>query len=120
VVASVGEERAQLLADLGVPESVVPRLARAALHLLGRRTFLTTGEDETRAWTFRAGSTAPQCAGVIHSDLQRGFIRAEVINWEDLLAIGSWAKAKELGKLRVEGKDYVVEDGDVLEIRFNV
>jgi ribosome-binding ATPase len=120
VVASEGEERAQLLADLGVPESVVPRLARAALHLLGRRTFLTTGEDETRAWTFREGATAPQCAGVIHTDLQRGFIRAEVIGWEELLELGSWAKAKEVGKLRVEGKDYVVQDGDVLEIRFNV
>jgi hypothetical protein len=103
-----------------VPESVVPRLARAALQLLGRSTFLTTGEDETRVWTFRTGATAPQCAGVIHSDLERGFIRAEVIDWEQLLEIGSWTKAKELGKLRVEGKDYVVQDGDVLEIRFNV
>ena len=120
VVASEGEERARLLADLGVPESVVPRLARSALHLLGRNTFLTTGEDETRAWTFRAGATAPQCAGVIHTDLQRGFIRAEVIGWQELLELGSWAKAKEVGKLRVEGKDYVVQDGDVLEIRFNV
>jgi ribosome-binding ATPase len=120
VVAADGPERAELLADLGVTESVVPRLARRALHLLGRRTFLTTGEKESRAWTFRAGSTAPECAGVIHSDLQRGFIRAEVIGWEQLLEIGSWAKAKELGKLRVEGKDYVVQDGDVLEIRFNV
>lgn len=120
VVAAEGEERAQLLADLGVAESVVPRLARSALDLLGRRTFLTTGDKESRAWTFRAGSTAPECAGVIHSDLQRGFIRAEIIDWEELLEIGSWAKAKELGKLRVEGKDYVVQDGDVLEIRFNV
>ncbi len=120
VVASAGAERAALLADLGVAESVVPRLARQALHLLGRNTFLTTGEKESRAWTFRAGSTAPECAAVIHSDLQRGFIRAEVIGWEELLEIGSWAKAKELGKLRVEGKDYVVQDGDVLEIRFNV
>jgi GTP-binding protein YchF len=120
VIAADGAERAQLLAELGVPESVVPRLARAALHLLGRRVFLTTGEKESRAWTFRAGATAPECAGVIHSDLQRGFIRAEVIRWDELLVIGSWAAAKELGKLRVEGKDYVVEDGDVLEIRFNV
>jgi ribosome-binding ATPase len=120
VVATEGEERASLLADLGIPESVVPRLARAALHLLGRRTFLTTGDKESRAWTFRAGATAPECAGVIHSDLQRGFIRAEVIFWSDLLELGSWAKAKEAGKLRVEGKDYVVVDGDVLEIRFNV
>ena len=120
VIAVEGEERTRLLADLGVVESVVPRLARQALALLGRWTFLTTGEKESRAWTFRSGSTAPECAGVIHSDLQRGFIRAEVIDWGDLLEIGSWARAKELGKLRVEGKDYVVADGDVLEIRFNV
>jgi GTP-binding protein YchF len=120
VVAATGEERASLLADLGVPESVIPRLARTALHLLGRRTFLTTGEDESRAWTFRAGAAAPECAGVIHSDLQRGFIRAEAIDWAELLEIGSWSKAKDVGKLRVEGKDYVVSDGDVLEIRFNV
>jgi ribosome-binding ATPase YchF (GTP1/OBG family) len=120
VVAVDGKERARLLADLGVPESVLPRLARAALHLLGRRTFLTTGDKESRAWTFRAGASAPECAGVIHSDLQRGFIRAEVIEWRTLLDIGSWANAKEAGKLRVEGKDYVVQDGDVLEIRFNV
>ncbi len=106
--------------DLGVSESVVPRLARAAYHMLGRRTFLTTGDKESRAWTFRAGAHAPECAGVIHSDLQRGFIRAEVIGWQELLDIGSWTKAKDLGKLRVEGKDYEVADGDVLEIRFNV
>ena len=120
VITATGDERAQLLTDLGIPESVVPRIARSALHLLGRRTFLTTGDKESRAWTFRAGATAPECAGVIHSDLQRGFIRAEAIFWEDLLAIGSWAKARDAGSLRVEGKDYVVEDGDVLEIRFNV
>jgi hypothetical protein len=120
VIAAQGAERAELLADLGVAESVVPRLARSALHALGRATFLTTGDKESRAWTFRAGATAPECAGVIHSDLQRGFIRAEVIFWSELLEIGSWAKAKEVGKLRVEGKDYVVVDGDVLEIRFNV
>jgi GTP-binding protein YchF len=120
VVAAQGDERASLLADLGIPESVVPRLARAALHLLGRRTFLTTGDKESRAWTFRDGSTAPECAGVIHSDLQRGFIRAEVIDWQELLEHGSWSKAKDAGALRVEGKDYVVRDGDVVEIRFNV
>lgn len=120
VVSAQGAERAELLADLGVPESVVPRLARAAYHMLGRRTFLTTGDKESRAWTFRAGARAPECAGVIHSDLERGFIRAEVIHWDELLELGSWAKAKELGKLRVEGKDYEVADGDVLEIRFNV
>jgi GTP-binding protein YchF len=120
VVGAPAAERAELLADLGVTESVVPRLARAALGLLGRRVFFTTGEKETRAWTFRAGATAPVCAGVIHSDLQRGFIRAEVIPWDELVEIGSWAKAKELGRVRVEGKDYRVADGDVLEIRFNV
>jgi GTP-binding protein YchF len=120
VVAAAGPARAELLADLGIPESVVPRLARAAYHLLGRRTFLTTGDKESRAWTFRAGAKAPECAGVIHSDLERGFIRAEVIRWDELLELGSWAKAKEQGRLRVEGKEYEVADGDVLEIRFNV
>jgi ribosome-binding ATPase len=114
------DERTELLEGLGLGEGVVPRVAHAAYHLLGRRTFLTTGDKESRAWTFRAGARAPECAGVIHSDLQRGFIRAEVIRWEELLSIGSWARAKEQGKLRVEGKDYEVADGDVLEIRFNV
>jgi GTP-binding protein YchF len=114
------DERAELLEGLGLGEGALPRVARAAYHLLGRRTFFTTGDKESRAWTFRAGAKAPECAGVIHSDLQRGFIRAEVIHWDELLDIGSWTKAKELGKLRVEGKDYEVVDGDVLEIRFNV
>jgi GTP-binding protein YchF len=114
------EGRVELLEGLGLGEGVVPRVSRAAYHLLGRRTFLTTGDTESRAWTFRAGAKAPECAGVIHSDLQRGFIRAEVIHWEELLDVGSWTKAKERGKLRVEGKDYEVVDGDVLEIRFNV
>ena len=104
----------------GLGESALDTVAHAAYHLLGRRTFLTTGDKESRAWTFRAGAKAPECAGVIHSDLQRGFIRAEVIRWDELLEIGSWAKAREVGKLRVEGKDYEVRDGDVLEIRFNV
>jgi GTP-binding protein YchF len=114
------EERTELLEGLGLGEGVVPRVAAAAYHLLGRRTFLTTGDKESRAWTFRAGARAPECAGVIHSDLQRGFIRAEVIRWDELLNIGSWNRAKEIGKLRVEGKEYEVQDGDVLEIRFNV
>src|SRR5258705_2385626 len=104
----------------GVGEAALSTVARAAYRLLGRRTFLTTGDDESRAWSCRAGAKAPECAGVIHSDLQRGFIRAEVIDWRELLDIGSWDKAKELGKLRVEGKEYEVLDGDVLEIRFNV
>jgi hypothetical protein len=113
-------ERAELLEGLGLGEGALPRVARAAYHLLGRRTFLTTGDKESRAWTFRAGARAPECAGVIHSDLQRGFIRAEVIRWDELLTLGSWSAAKEVGRMRVEGKDYEVQDGDVLEIRFNV
>ncbi|MCC6340394.1 MAG: redox-regulated ATPase YchF [Acidimicrobiia bacterium] len=113
-------DRPELLESFGIDESVLPRLSRAAYHLLGRRTFFTTGDKETRAWTFRAGARAPECAGVIHSDLERGFIRAEVIPWDELLAIGSWAKAKEANRLRVEGKQYEVADGDVVEIRFNV
>ncbi len=113
-------DRAELLEGLGLGEGALPRVIRAAYQLLGRRTFLTTGEKESRAWTFRAGAKAPECAGVIHSDLQRGFIRAEVIRWDELLALGSWQAAKDAGRLRVEGKDYEVADGDVLEIRFNV
>ena len=83
-------------------------------------TFFTTGDKETRAWTFRLGARAPEAAGRIHTDFQRGFIRAEVIQWDELLEIGSWIGAKERGKIRVEGKDYVVADGDVVEFRFNV
>jgi ribosome-binding ATPase len=113
-------ERAEMLEGLGLGEGALFRMVRSSYHLLGLRTFLTTGDKESRAWTFRAGSTAPQCAGRIHTDFQRGFIRAEVIRWDELLAIGSWTKAKDLGKVRVEGKDYVVEDGDVIEFRFNV
>jgi len=114
------DERAELLEGLGLGEGALPRVARAAHHLLGLRVFLTTGDKESRAWTFRAGAHAPECAGVIHSDLQRGFIRAEVIRWDELLDIGSWTRAKELGKIRLEGKDYLAHDGDVMEFRFNV
>jgi hypothetical protein len=113
-------ERAEMLEGFGLGEGALFRMVRSAYHLLGLRTFLTTGEKESRAWTFLAGSTAPQCAGRIHSDFQRGFIRAEVIHWDELLDIGSWTKARELGRIRVEGKDYVVQDGDVMEFRFNV
>src|SRR5690606_27580309 len=113
-------ERAGMLEALGLGEGGLPRFVHAAYHLLGLRTFFTTGEKETRAWTFKAGWKAPRCAGVIHSDFEKGFIRAEVIRWDELVEIGSWAKARELGKVRVEGKDYEVQDGDVLEIRFNV
>ncbi|MFZ6005075.1 MAG: redox-regulated ATPase YchF [Actinomycetota bacterium] len=114
------DERVEMLEGLGLGEGALPKFLHAAYKLLGLRTFLTTGEKESRAWTFRAGYKAPQCAGVIHTDFERGFIRAEVIHWDELLELGSWAKAREVGKLRVEGKDYVVDDGDVLEIRFNV
>lgn len=113
-------ERAELLEGLGLGQGALARVAEAAYHLLGRRIFFTTGDKESRAWSFRDGATAPECAGVIHSDLQRGFIRAEVIHWDDLLDIGSWSKAKAAGRIRLEGKDYRVVDGDVLEIRFNV
>jgi ribosome-binding ATPase len=114
------DERAEMLEALGLGEGALPRFLRTAYHLLGLRTFLTTGDKESRAWTFRAGWRAPQCAGVIHTDFERGFIRAEVIHWDELLEIGSWSKARDVGKLRVEGKDYEVADGDVMEIRFNV
>ncbi|MGD0084118.1 MAG: redox-regulated ATPase YchF [Acidimicrobiales bacterium] len=113
-------ERAELLEGLGLGEGALVRVARAAYAILGRDTFLTTGDKESRAWTFRRGAKAPECAGVIHSDLQRGFIKADVIEWEELLEAGSFAAARHKGKVRLEGKDYVVKDGDVLEIRFNV
>ncbi|RMH71433.1 MAG: redox-regulated ATPase YchF [Actinomyces sp.] len=114
------DERVEMLEALGLGEGALPRFLRSAYHLLGRRTFFTTGEKESRAWTFRAGATAPECAGVIHTDFQRGFIRAETIQWDELLAAGSWHAAREAGKVRSEGKDYVVADGDVMEFRFNV
>ena len=114
------EEALEYLRDLGVEDSGVHALIRAAYHLLGLRTFLTTGEKETRAWTIHAGEKATAAAGAIHSDFERGFIAAETINCDDLVALGSLAKAREAGKLRVEGKDYVVRDGDVIFFRFNV
>jgi GTP-binding protein YchF len=113
-------ERTEMLEALGLGEGALPRFVHAAHKLLGLRTFLTTGEKESRAWTFPAGATAPECAGVIHSDFQRGFIRAEVVHWDELLDLGSWSKARDAGKLRSEGKDYAVKDGDVVEFRFNV
>jgi len=113
-------ERAEMLEALGLGDGALARFLRMAYHRLGLRTFLTTGEKETRAWTFRAGAKAPEAAGVIHTDFERGFIRAETIQWDELLACGSWAKAREVGKMRVEGKDYVVADGDVMDFRFNV
>jgi GTP-binding protein YchF len=114
------EEAAEYLAGIGVASSGVGSLIRAVYHLLGLRTYLTTGEQETRAWTIRAGDKAPAAAGVIHSDFERGFIAAETVHFDDLITLGSFAKAREAGKLRIEGKDYVVKDGDVVEFRFNV
>ena len=114
------ESREEMLDALGLGEGALPNFLRTAYRMLGLRTFLTTGEKESRAWTFRAGSRAPQAAGVIHTDFERGFIRAEVIQWDELLEIGSWSKARDAGTLRVEGKDYEVADGDVVEFRFNV
>ncbi len=113
-------EAQEYLRDLGVEGSGVGALIRAVYHLLGLRTYLTTGEKETRAWTIHAGDKAPAAAGVIHSDFERGFIAAETVHFGDLVALGSFAKARESGKLRIEGKEYVVKDGDVVEFRFNV
>lgn len=114
------EEQVEYLKGLGVDESGVNNLIRATYHLLGLRTYFTTGEQETRAWTIHQGDTAPRAAGVIHTDFERGFIAAETTAYEDLVRLGSFAKAKEAGKLRIEGKEYVVADGDVMEFRFNV
>ena len=113
-------EAEEYLRDLGVAGSGVSALIRAVYHLLGLRTYLTTGEKETRAWTIREGDKAPAAAGVIHTDFERGFIAAEVVHFDDLVALGSQAKAREAGKLRIEGKEYVVKDGDVVEFRFSV
>ncbi|HGY5537970.1 MAG TPA: redox-regulated ATPase YchF [Prochlorococcus sp.] len=114
------EERIDYLEGLGVSEGGLKSLIRATYRLLGLRTYFTTGEKETRAWTFKAGMTAPQTAGVIHTDFERGFIRAQTIAYQKLLEAGSFAEARNKGWLRSEGKDYVVEEGDVMEFLFNV
>jgi ribosome-binding ATPase len=114
------DEAAQFLKELGVGESGVGALIRATYHLLGLRTFLTAGEKEVRAWTIHAGDTAPRAAGVIHSDFERGFIKAETVAYEDLIQCGSIAAARDRGLYRMEGKDYVVQDGDVMLFKFNV
>ncbi|MBV8896972.1 MAG: redox-regulated ATPase YchF, partial [Acidobacteriaceae bacterium] len=111
------EERAEYLAGLGVTDTGASQLIREAYHLLGLRTYLTTGEKETRAWTIHAGDKAPQAAGVIHSDFEKSFISAECVTYDELITAGSFAKARELGKLRTEGKEYVVQDGDVIEFK---
>ena len=114
------EEAAEFLADMGVKDSGVSSLIRGVYHLLGLRTYLTTGVQETRAWTIIQGDKAPAAAGVIHSDFERGFIAAEIVHYDDLVAAGSKVAAKTAGKVRIEGKEYVVKDGDVIEFRFNV
>ena len=114
------EEAKAFLEDLGETESGLDRLIKAAFDLLGLQTFLTAGPDECRAWTITKGTTAPKAAGKIHTDFERGFIRAEIVNYDDLVANGSVAAAREKGQVRVEGKDYVMQDGDVVNFRFNV
>lgn len=113
------EEAGAFLEDMGVTDSGVSQLIRATYHLLGLASYFTVGEKEARAWTFKLGMKAPQCAGVIHTDFEKGFIKAEVITYEDLMAAGSKAAAREAGKMRLEGKEYLFKDGDVTEFRFS-
>ena len=115
-----GEEKQMFLEELGIKESGLDQLIKASYSLLGLATYFTAGEQEVRAWTFKKGMKAPECAGIIHTDFERGFIRAETVAYEDLLAGGSMSAAKEAGKVRLEGKEYIVKDGDVIHFRFNV
>ena len=120
-IAQLSAEEAQLfLAEYGIEEPSLNRMIRLSYELLGLMSFFTAGEDECRAWTVHRGATAPEAAGEIHTDLQKGFIRAEVVAYDDLMALGGMNEAKSKGKLRVEGKEYIVKDGDVLNIRFNI
>ena len=114
------EERQMFLQDIGLAESGCNRLIKAAYHMLNLETFITAGEMEVKAWTYRRGWKAPQCAGVIHTDFERGFIRAEVIKYDDYIKYGSEAAVREAGALHIEGKDYIVQDGDIMHFRFNV
>lgn len=114
------EERQEFLAEIGLTESGVSRLIRAAYALLDLQTYFTAGPDEVRAWTFRRGSKAPKCAGIIHTDFEKGFIRAEVIKYDDYVSLGGETAVREAGKMAVEGKEYVVNDGDIMHFRFNV
>jgi ribosome-binding ATPase YchF (GTP1/OBG family) len=108
------------MADLGIQEAALDRMIRASYHLLGRISFFTRNEKETRAWTIREGTVARSAAGAVHSDMERGFIRAELVGYDELIETGSWNGCKEKGTLRLEGKDYVVQDGDIINFRFNV
>jgi ribosome-binding ATPase len=114
------DEKAMFLQELGIEESGLDQLIKSAYHLLGLATYFTAGVQEVRAWTFRKGMKAPQCAGIIHSDFERGFIRAETVSYDDLLAAGNMTAAREAGKVRLEGKEYEVKDGDIIHFRFNV
>ncbi|MFB1051720.1 redox-regulated ATPase YchF [Paraliobacillus sp. JSM ZJ581] len=115
-----GEEKVEFLEELGIAESGLDQLIKATYQLLGLATYFTAGEQEVRAWTFTKGIKAPQAAGIIHTDFERGFIRAETVSYDDLLEAGSMSRAKEKGNVRLEGKDYLVKDGDVMHFRFNV
>src|SRR5690625_2160332 len=120
-IAELDEEEKELfLEELGIEESGLDQLIKAAYELLGLATYFTAGEKEVRAWTFKKGMTAPEAAGIIHTDFEKGFIRAETVSYHDLMEAGSMAKARENGKVRLEGKDYLVQDGDVIHFRFNV
>ena len=113
-------DKKSFLEEIGISNSGLDKLIYATYDLLGLQTFFTSGKDECRAWTFRKGMKAPECAGIIHSDFQRGFIKAEVMSFEDLKEYGSELKVKEAGKMRLEGKDYLMQDGDIVYFRFNV
>ena len=120
-IAELDEDEKKLfLDDLGLEESGLEKLIKASYHLLGLISYLTAGEQECRAWTITKGTKAPQAAGKIHTDFERGFIRAEVVSYDDLMACGTHAAAKEKGLVRLEGKEYVVQDGDIIVFRFNV
>ena len=114
------DDRKMFLDDLGLTESGVVKLIRSAYKLLNLETFFTSGPKESRAWTFHKGALAPQAAGVIHSDFEKGFIKAEVIKMDDYISLGSEAACRDAGKIHIEGKDYVVQDGDIMHFRFNV
>ena len=120
IAALEDEEKAMFLADLGLEESGLDRLIRLCYDLLGLMSYLTAGEQEVRAWTIEKGTKAPQAAGKIHTDFERGFIRAEVVCYDDLMTCGSLAAAREKGLVRSEGKEYIMQDGDVVLFRFNV
>ena len=121
-IAQLGDadEQALFMEEYGLTELSVERIIRQSYQLLGRMNFFTVGEDEVRAWEVNQGATALECAGAIHSDLARGFIRAEVVSYQDLMTAGSYAGARSMGKVRLEGKEHVIHDGDIVVIRFNV